>query len=161
MKKSPRKIPLLSLLLVICVAHSSLVTAGDFPNRYGSMAETLFDMMDAFSSAYQRHRYQRDDFNPQYGPDPSYRNVPPEVALTGRWQGQSGEVMEIRQGLFRISRSFDWYRDGRIYIEDYEHFSLEDLQTGAVRYYRFSVYQGRLILQGTYGDMILFRRLTY
>lgn len=159
-KKRP---PLLSNYLLIVLLFSQSVVAQDmeYPNRYGALAENLFDMMDAFSSAYQRHRYGDREAIVDYGPQMPNRPRPPELVLTGRWLGQGGEMMEIRDGLFRISRSAYLYRDGHIYIEDYEHFVLEDLETGLIRYYRFFESKGRLILQDPSGGTVLFRRMTY
>ncbi len=148
-------------LLVLIVGHYARASDFGRPNSYNTMADTLFDMMDAFSSAYQRHRGDQNGYPPIGGPNAPYRSKPPpEFVLTGTWQGQSGVVMVIEQGVFRVFRSPHQYRDGRIWITDATHFELIDLQTGLTRYYEFAESQGRLILRDPYGEMLLFRRFS-
>ncbi len=44
-------------LLALCLVISSATASGlDYPNRYGGMAESMMDMMDAFSSAYEKRK---------------------------------------------------------------------------------------------------------
>lgn len=151
----------LTSLLVLMVGHYAQASGFGSPNGYNTMADTLFDMMDAFSSAYQRHRGAQNGYPPIGGPNAPYRSKPPpEFVLTGSWKGQSGVVMVIEQGVFRIFRSPYQFRDGRIWITDATHFELIDLQTGLTRYYEFAESQGRLILRDPYGEMLLFRRIS-
>ncbi len=157
------KVKQIALLLMLSLLPGSGLQALEFSagNRFSGIADTLFDMMDAFSSSYQRHRNGGYDnppvisapFTPYYSPPPA------EYVLTGRWQGQSGAIMIIRQGLFRIFHSGNKFRDGRIMITDATHFELIDPQTGSVRYYEFAESQGRLILRNPSGSILLFRRI--
>ena len=47
---------LLALMLAMALWSVAVSAAGqlDYPNKYGQMAESMFDMMDAFANAYQK-----------------------------------------------------------------------------------------------------------
>jgi len=158
------KVKQIALLLLLSLFSGSGLLAQEFSggNRFSGIADTLFDMMDAFSSSFQRHRNGGYD-NPSVmnAPITPYYSPPPaEYVLTGRWQGRGGAVMIIRQGWFRIFRTKNKFRDGRIMITDATHFELIDLQTGSVRYYEFAESEGRLILREPNGGILLFRRIS-
>ncbi|MES9937231.1 MAG: hypothetical protein ABW153_12365, partial [Sedimenticola sp.] len=45
------------LLTLLCLAVSVTRAENlDYPNRYNGMAESMMDMMDAFSSAYEKRK---------------------------------------------------------------------------------------------------------
>lgn len=154
---------ILPLLLTIEPA-----AALEYPNRYRSMAETLFDMMDAFSSAYQRRLHERSrDYAPlpaippgypPYLPDgtPSY---PAITALEGSWQGESGEMLVIRGDRFRIYQDRQNYRQGRLAHPEPGLLLLQEAQSGQVRPYRFAESEGRLILFDPEGTLLRYIRI--
>jgi hypothetical protein len=159
----------LILLTVIPLNAHSL----EYPNRYNSMAETLFDMMDAFSSAYQRRRHERDNdnygayatppgYSPYYGetyPYPSRPYGPQKFPLNGSWQGEGGEILVIRNQQFRIYLDRDNYLEGRLQQIHPQMIVLQDLQTGQARPYQFAESKGRLILLDPSDNLLRYIRI--
>ena len=85
-------------------------------------------------------------------------NLSPQSSLDGIWQGQSGELVLVMYGHFRIYANADNYRDGRYEVLD-DHIIMHDPQTGAKRAYEFALSEGRLVLRDREGDLLLFRQL--
>lgn len=166
----------LLILLALLPPHAAAL---DYPNRYNSMAETLFDMMDAFSSAYQRRLRERAwDYagQPGYAPHPAtpypatpypppYPSggapvAPPGgVLLDGSWQGEGGEILVIRRDLFRIYLDRDNFRDGRLAQVEPRVILLQDLESGQVRPYEFAESTGRLLLRDADGNLLRYIRI--
>ncbi|WP_260291995.1 hypothetical protein [Sedimenticola hydrogenitrophicus] len=160
-------------LLILLTLLPQTATALDYPNRYNRMAETLFDMMDAFSSAYQKrlHERARDAAGypggiPGYGPYPGapypYRAParPSQGAmLNGSWQGESGEILVIQDGLFRIYLQRDNFRDGRLTQVEPRLILMQDLESGQVRPYEFAESEGRLLLRDPAGNLLRYIRV--
>lgn len=167
------KKPLYRLVLLLALFPLQSV-ALEYPNRYNSMAETLFDMMDAFSNAYQRRLHERArDYSGFQGGNPGYPGYPayPPPAygpplppanlsiLDGSWQGESGEVLVIRNGLFRIYLDRDNFREGRLKQVQPQVILLQDLQSGQLRTYAFAESEGRLLLQDPAGNLLRYLRI--
>ena len=208
----------------------------DYPNRYGSMAESMFDMMDAFSSAYQKRtgsqpaspqawpsgtqvnplQYLNNpgwggygmpggmggspwmpgmgsmmnpslpmgQFNPWGNPSTWMQSTPwsggsywapqghypaapggttwtppsPPSPLDGSWQGNTGEVLTISQGRFRVYQGRDQYREGSITLAgNYLTMTPDGVAQGRV--YEFAEQEGRLVLRDEMGNLLLYRRL--
>lgn len=165
---SKKRLFRLLLLLALLPLESSAL---DYPNRYNSMAETLFDMMDAFSNAYQRrlHERTRDNYgypggSPGYTPYPALPRSGPAPATTlatlnGSWQGESGEILVIRNGLFRIYLDRDNFRDGRLAQVEPRLLLLQDLESGQLRPYAFAESAGRLLLRDPAGNLLRYIRI--
>lgn len=158
--------------LLILLALTPLETSAlDYPNRYNSMAETLFDMMDAFSSAYQKRLHERTrDYSgypggmPGYAPypGPAYGRTmppPPVSALDGSWQGESGEILVIRNGLFRIYLDRDNFREGRLAQVEPRVIVLQDMDSGESRPYAFAESEGRLVMSDPNGNLLRYIRI--
>ncbi len=162
---SKKRLYRLVLLLTLLPLQS---VALEYPNRYNSMAETLFDMMDAFSNAYQRRLHERSrDYSgfqggyPPY-PPPGYGHPLPPANLSildGSWQGESGEILVIRNGLFRIYLDRDNFREGRLKQVQPQVILLQDLQSGQLRTYAFAESEGRLLLQDPAGNLLRYLRI--
>ncbi len=161
---------LLRLLILLALLPLE-ATALDYPNRYNSMAETLFDMMDAFSSAYQKRLHERTrDYYDYPGGAPGYAPYPgpvygppvppgPVPVLNGSWQGESGEILVIRNGLFRIFLDRDNFRDGRLAQPEPQLIILQDLNSGQLRPYAFAESDGRLLMQDPAGNLFRYIRI--
>ncbi|MES9902250.1 MAG: hypothetical protein ABW168_06155 [Sedimenticola sp.] len=173
----------LVLLLWVNATHSGGL---DYPNRYNSMAESVIDMMDAFSSAYQKKLDQKArDRNPWsgnrysnpvpmmpgpmgmpnrppgYGPYPYPTQQPraPISKLEGGWQGQEGMVLVIKRGRFRLYLNRDTFRQGELYYQGDDQLLMRDPKTGVENLLEYAESQGRLVLRGEDGQIMLFRRL--
>lgn len=160
-------------LLILLALWPAMASALDYPNRYNSMAETLFDMMDAFSSAYQKRLHEKERY--QYGntippgyapypgtPYPPYggpAHVPSGFVLNGSWQGENGEILVIRNHLFRIFLDRDNFRDGRLAQPQSQLILLQDLGSGQVRPYEFAESEGRLLLLDPAGNLLRYIRI--
>ncbi len=209
----------------------------DYPNRYGQMAESMFDMMDAFSSAYQKRTADQPvspqpwtsgnqanplqylgntgwgsygmpggmggspwtpgmgsmmnpslpmgQFNPwgnpstwmqsnpwsggsfwapqgQYPAAPgggtAWAPAPPPSPLDGSWQGNTGEILAISQGRFRVYQGRDQYREGSITLAgNYLTMTPDGVAQGRV--YEFAEQEGRLVLRDEAGNLLLYRRV--
>ena len=174
----------LAIYLSIIALFSTLfpigATASDlaYPNRYSNMAESLFDMIDAFATAFQnkKHEYNRLPGYPSYyyppGGYPAYPDLPPHIQpyypphlaqpphpLEGQWQNNSGEMLIVRQGRFRIYRNRNTYREGYIQLLDGQILALTDAASGVGRPYQYALHEGRLALQDEFGNLLLFIRI--
>lgn len=160
----------ITLLLLVLIPLEARTL--EYPNRYNSMAETLFDMMDAFSNAYQRRRHERDNdhygaytppgYSPYQGapyPYPSTPYGPRRFLLNGSWQGEGGEILVIRDQQFRIYLDRDNYREGRLQQIHSQMIVLQDLQTGQARPYQFAESKGRLILLDPADNLLRYIRI--
>ncbi len=159
-------------LLILLALLPLPVSALDYPNRYNNLAETLFDMMDAFSSAYQRKLHQRDGYGSPYGlpgyapypgtPYPPYAGpvAPrPGFILNGSWQGESGEILVIQNELFRIYLDRDSFRDGRLAQVAPQMIILQDIASGQERPYEFAESEGRLLMRDPAGNLLRYIRI--
>lgn len=170
MKKSI-KYHILLLLLLLPIAAMGM----EYPNRYNGMAESLFDMMDAFSSAYQRrlNEPQTPSTPPYYFAQPPlypggnsalFQGTPQSPArgtLDGGWQGQSGERLVIKQNQFRIYRDRYNFRQGLIRIMSPKHLIMQDNKTGQGKPYEYVYSKGRLALRDADNNLLLYRRLSW
>jgi len=159
---------LAGLLVLPLLLSSQSAAALEYPNRYRSMAESLFDMMDAFSSAYQKRLHERArDYAPPPAALPGYPGYPPGAAgsypgmtdLNGSWQGESGEVLVIRGDRFRIYQDRQNYRQGRLASPQPGLLLLQEQQSGQVRPYRFAESEGRLMLLDPGGLLLRYIRV--
>lgn len=66
----------LMVFLVILLPLVSQAADLNYPNRYGTMASSMFDMMDAFSSAYQKRMGNNDSNHSPAGSQWSPGNIP-------------------------------------------------------------------------------------
>lgn len=153
-------------LLILLASLPLRASALEYPNRYNSMAETLFDMMDAFSSAYQKRLHERG--HDYYGPPPTYAPYPgapypaypqPGFILNGSWQGESGEILVIQNSQFRIYLDRDNYREGRLAQVQAQLILLQDLDSGQIRHYEFVESEGRLLLRDPAGNLLRYIRI--
>ncbi|HEB95323.1 MAG TPA: hypothetical protein ENI96_02690 [Sedimenticola thiotaurini] len=230
MNRSITPLILWSFLLLSVDASGQTTT-----NRYGRMAESMLDMMDAFASAYQKRQGSAPGnpsrnwggsapwsqsmqqmgpwgggmpwgqsmnpwslYNPMANPmgnvnpfgmttpgsmpwpqmpgsapaNPFWGNTyqappagggtlppPARSPLDGRWQGRSGEILEVRDGRFRIYQDADSYREGVIDRVDDSHLSMRDPASGVSRDYEYAVNEGRLVLRDDAGNLLLYRQI--
>lgn len=136
---------------------------GDYPgNRYQELAESLFEMMDAFASAYQRNRNRPDIHWPNPTPPPYWQpgSIPDPNPLSGNWQGMGGEVMVIRGERFRLYADRQNYREGLIQPIQPGIIALTDPATGISRPYEAARSGDRLALRDPQGTMLLFRLIS-
>lgn len=90
-------------------------------------------------------------FQPQLTP-------PPQSPLDGIWQGQGGEMVLVMYGHFRIYANADTYRDGQYSVTN-EQIIMYDPASGTKRAYDYALSEGRLVLRGPQGKLLLFRQL--
>ncbi len=173
----------LTSLLFITITFMPPAVQG--AGRYGKMAESMVDMMDAFASAYQQRRGdgQSRNFSGTTGHNwmPGF-NWPPGNAqmpgnrlgnpgkitglhgqnyrsrLDGNWRGRTGEILAIRSGRFRIYQSPERYHEGLIYFDE-KHLALRQAKAGVTHQYEFAEEGGRLVLRDTRGNLLLYRKI--
>ncbi len=159
------------LLLALMPLEASAL---EYPNRYNNMAETLFDMMDAFSSAYQKRLHERERDSNNYSVPPSYRGSPytgnpyhypgapvgpVSFPLNGSWQGEGGEILVIRNQQFRLYLDRSNYRDGFLAWPHPQMIVLKDRGSGQIRPYEFVESEGRLLLRDSTGNLLRYIRI--
>jgi hypothetical protein len=83
---------------------------------------------------------------------------PKSSFLDGSWQGNSGEILIIRDGRFRIYLDRDNYRDGQLRMEG-QHLSMYDPASRTTRQYEYAQQDGRLALRDELGNLLLYRRI--
>jgi hypothetical protein len=84
--------------------------------------------------------------------------APPQSSMDGIWQGQGGEIVLVMYGHFRIYANADNYRDGRYAVRD-NWLVMYDPETGAEKAFEYALSEGRLVLRGEEGPLLLFRQL--
>ena len=79
--------------------------------------------------------------------------------LDGAWEGQGGELLLIRRGMFRIYADAETYRDGHLQFQG-ERLQLKDAESGRTREYEMRHQDDQLALRTPEGDVLLYRRLS-
>jgi len=79
-------------------------------------------------------------------------------ALDGAWQGSSGEVLIVRNGLFRLYAGRDRYHDGHISLRG-NLAIMTDPSSRVSRSYEYAENQGRLAFRDDEGHLLLYRKL--
>ena len=79
--------------------------------------------------------------------------------LDGAWEGQGGELLLIRRGMFRIYADAETYRDGHLQIQG-ERLQLKDAESGRARDYEMRYQADQLALRTPEGDVLLYRRMS-
>ena len=153
----------ITLLLLIPLMQSVYASDLAYPNKYRNMAESIFDMMDAFSSAYYERRGSDYDYN--YRDRYAYPPYRPSSAigrrLNGSWQGTSGNILVIRNGRFRLYRDRNRYREGRVILHNEYTLSLVDPRSQRSLRYEFAEQEGRLALRDNQGYLHLYKRVSF
>ncbi|MES9900762.1 MAG: hypothetical protein ABW148_17330 [Sedimenticola sp.] len=137
------------------------------------MAESVMDMVDAFSSSYQKRIDRRaNDRNPwainsfpyqvpmttgMPGGYPSYKSAP--SVLDGGWQGQQGTVLVIKRNRFRLYLDRDTFREGELILHDQNLLLMRDPKTGIENPFEYVESKGRMVLRSKDGQIMLFRRI--
>jgi hypothetical protein len=217
----PRR--LRTALVAGCLALAPQAAPAADAGRYAEMAESMVQMMDAFSDAYGKRRQGPASsapmspspwggnplssspwgsspwgFSPMsplsagampwggapFGgmPSPSgwaqwpggqapwgslpqglpnlFPNLPPPPPgpLDGIWLGQSGEVLVVRQGRFRIHQDPDSYREGQFRLQG-DRLAMLDPESGHVVEYDMIHEQDHLALRDPRGGILLYRLL--
>ncbi len=224
-------------LLLMLLMNVSVTAAGlDYPNRYNGMAESMFDMMDAFSSSYKK-RLGGDNqgsgnwsmnsmtnpmanagsmpglnpwnmgsmpggmpaLSPWSMPGsmggipggmpgtspwtmpggmtnslpgnmplnqwnrfiPSERQNNYKTPLDGRWRGQTGEILAINNGRFRIYKRRNRYKEGQLIMQQNNRLVLQHADTGISSFFEYAESNGQLVLKGKNGQLLLFRRIDH
>ena len=78
--------------------------------------------------------------------------------LDGSWEGQGGELLLIRRGMFRIYADAETYRDGHLQVQG-DRLQLKDAESGRTREYEMRYQADQLALRTPEGDVLLYRRL--
>ena len=79
--------------------------------------------------------------------------------LEGAWEGQGGELLLIRRGMFRIYADAETYRDGHLQVQG-NRLQLRDEDSGRTRDYEMRHQGDQLALRTPEGDVLLYRRLS-
>ena len=82
---------------------------------------------------------------------------PRGTPLDGAWQGNSGEILLVRDGQFRLYATRDTYKDGRIAVQG-NRLVLADPRSGISREYEYAAHEDRLVLRDDNGNLLLYRR---
>ncbi len=78
--------------------------------------------------------------------------------LDGVWQGQGGDLLEIRGDRFRLAGGAGRHIEGQLRTQG-NVISMRNARTEATRSYEYAVHQGRLALRDPYGQLMLYRRV--
>ena len=78
--------------------------------------------------------------------------------LDGSWEGQGGELLLIRRGMFRIYADAETYRDGHLQVQG-GRLQLKDAESGRTREYEMRYQGDQLALRTPEGDVLLYRRI--
>jgi len=84
---------------------------------------------------------------------------PTSATLDGNWRGQSGEVLVVRNGLFRIYLDRDRYQEGRIELRGKDVLGMQSQDGSVTRRYEYAVHEGRLVLRDEAGNLLLYKRI--
>lgn len=84
--------------------------------------------------------------------------LPAKSAVDGIWLGQSGELVLVMYGHFRIYASAEVYRDGRFEIYD-NKLLMYDPETDRRMEFDYVLDNGRMILRSETGLLMLFKQL--
>jgi hypothetical protein len=79
-------------------------------------------------------------------------------SLDGSWQGEGGELLLIRRGMFRIYADAETYRDGHLQVQG-NRLQLKDAESGHARDYEMRRQGNQLALRTPDGDVLLFERI--
>jgi hypothetical protein len=79
--------------------------------------------------------------------------------LDGQWEGESGELLMIRRGMFRIYADAETWRDGYLSLRG-DRLTLRDAESGGSREYDMRYEDDLLALRSPDGQVIGFRRLS-
>ena len=79
--------------------------------------------------------------------------------LDGQWEGQDGELLVVRRGMFRLYADAETWRDGYLTLRG-ERLTLRDAESGASREYDLRQQDDLLALRSPDGQVIGFRRLS-
>ena len=106
---------------------------------------------------------------PLQSPLPGMGGVPPLMSplsdpararspVDGIWLGQSGEIVLVMYGHFRIYASAEIYRDGRFEI-DGDRLAMYDPESGYIMEFDYLLNDGRMIMRSETGAIMLFKQL--
>jgi hypothetical protein len=92
-----------------------------------------------------------------YPPAPQYR-ADQRSEVDGIWIGQSGEIVLVMYGYFRIYASAENYRDGQYRIIG-DVLLMHDPESGATLGYQFALDRGKMIMRDRFGNLLFFKQL--
>jgi hypothetical protein len=78
--------------------------------------------------------------------------------LDGQWEGQNGELLMVRRGMFRIYADADTWRDGYLTLRG-DRLTLRDAESDTSREYEMRQEGDLLALRSPDGQVVGFRRL--
>lgn len=84
--------------------------------------------------------------------------LPAKSVVDGIWLGQSGELVLVMYGHFRIYASAEVYRDGRFEISG-DKLMMYDPESDRRMIFDYALEDGRMILRGADGSLMLFKQL--
>jgi hypothetical protein len=79
--------------------------------------------------------------------------------LGGRWQGNRGELLMIRNGRFRIYQDQERFKEGNLGLEGQNMLTMQDPVSGNVRRYEYALQGDKLALRDQAGNLLLYRRI--
>lgn len=79
--------------------------------------------------------------------------------LDGSWEGQDGELLLIRRGMFRIYADAETFRDGHLQVQG-DRLQLKDSESGRTREYEMRHQGDQLGLRTPEGEVLLYRRIS-
>lgn len=83
----------------------------------------------------------------------------PSTPLDGKWRGQSGELLVISGGRFRIYQGREHFQEGQIRVDGQSVLSMRSGGGKISRSYEYALHQGRLALRDADGNLLLYRRI--
>ncbi len=128
---------------------------GGYP-RYGYSSPDYYNPAAPYAPPLQSPAPGSGPISPLMPPLEGYN--PYQSPVDGIWIGQSGEIVLVMYGHFRIYASAETYRDGRFEI-DADRLAMFDPETGYVMEFDYLLDDGRMILRNDSGGIMLFKQL--
>jgi hypothetical protein len=135
--------------------YNSWSGIGGYP-AYGYSAPGYYNPGALYSPPLQSPIPGSGPVSPLMSPLEGYN--PYQSLVDGIWIGQSGEIILVMYGHFRIYASAETYRDGRFEISG-NRLAMLDPETGYVMEFDYLLDDGRMILRNDAGGIMLFKQL--
>lgn len=142
-----------ALILLFPFIGSAPAMAADATSQMMSMAQTMYNMMEAMRS--------NDDIAPLPAPPLETPASPdtehPPDALDGLWESPSGELLWIHGQRFRLHAGADRQTQGIVQTRG-RYMAMRSRQAQRTRFYEYAEQDGRLAMRDSQGRIYLYRR---